>query len=77
LGIGDHPSLPAAMRSQSFEGLDTSPANLQLMPMMAIGVERDIWQAWGRVPLVAAECTPFVVISDMLGCDTGERNAPM
>jgi hypothetical protein len=45
------------------------------MPMMAIGVERDIWQAWGRVPLVAAECTPLVVVSDMVGCDAGERSA--
>jgi hypothetical protein len=41
---------------------------------MAIGVEGDIWQAWGPVPLVAAECTPLVVVSDMSGV-MKDRNA--
>jgi hypothetical protein len=38
-GIGDHPSLPEAQRSQSFEADVTPPPKRQLMPMMAMGLE--------------------------------------
>jgi hypothetical protein len=50
--MGDQLSLPAAIRSHNFEGLDASPPNLQLIPTIAIGTEGDDESTFELLPLV-------------------------
>jgi len=38
VGISDHALLPSAIISHNFSGLLALPANLQLSPMMAMGM---------------------------------------
>lgn len=49
LGIGDQQSFPEAQRSHNFSGLEMEPANRQLMPTIAMGIEVDGLENWASL----------------------------